>query len=83
MFSFGKTPCALCFRRVSPSGAVRSSGRAGIVVCRACYEQWDGAGRRCGQCGMTVQPQQQVSVFLKPQGAFGHAECGGIRMADQ
>lgn len=83
MLGFGSTPCVFCFRRVSPTGAIRSLDRRDLIVCRACYEQWDGAGRRCGQCGKLVQREQHIGVFLKPRGAFGHVECGGIHMVHQ
>ena len=80
MLGFGKVTCSFCDGRVSSKAALRARDWRDIVICTGCYEGWANGGRTCIQCGATVQDGQMPSAFLKPRRAFGHADCGGLRL---
>jgi hypothetical protein len=80
MFNWGKATCVFCDRRVPTKDAMRARDWKGVALCTACYEAWERAGRKCGQCGSVVHGTQEVSAFDKPKRTFGHADCGGMRL---
>lgn len=77
MFGFGKVTCALCQKEVTRNGALRARDGQKFAVCRACYDRWSAAGRRCTACQTAVRGSQEVGVFLDHH-ALGHADCGGV-----
>ncbi len=80
MFGLGKVTCAFCEGRVAPKDVLRARDWKDIAICAKCYASWTGAGRTCAQCGVVVEGTQATSAFLKPRRAFGHADCGGLRL---
>jgi hypothetical protein len=80
MFGLGKVTCAFCEGRVSPKDVLRAKDWKDIVICAKCYAHWTSTGRTCVQCGVVVEGTQATSAFLKPRHAFGHADCGGMRL---
>jgi hypothetical protein len=79
MFGFGKRQCTLCESRVPAREAFRAPDRVNGVVCRACFERWESAGRRCAECQTAVAGPQEVGAFFERR-SLGHADCGGVRL---
>ncbi len=65
--------------QVPKKDALRVSDRQDIAICTSCHERWDHAGRTCARCQTAVQGTQDIGVFLDRY-AFGHADCGGVRV---
>jgi hypothetical protein len=80
MFRIRRVVCVLCRDRASGGEAIRGCAATGVMVCRACYEEWERAGRYCAGCRTRVGADQEVGVFMDREG-FGHAECGAIWLA--
>lgn len=80
MFSIGQAICVLCRNRAPAAEALRGRAAKGVIVCRACYEEWERAGRTCARCRTTVRGGQEVGVFIDRHG-FGHADCGAVWLA--
>jgi hypothetical protein len=80
MLGFGTVTCSFCDGRISPWDALRARDWRDIVICTTCYANWASAGRTCVECGAAVDDAQTTSAFLKPRRAFGHADCGGLRL---
>lgn len=79
MFGFGKKTCAFCSAQVPAKQTLRVPDRSTGVVCRACYEQWERAGRTCAQCQTPVRGMQEVGAFFETS-SLGHADCGGVML---
>ncbi len=79
MFEWGIVTCAFCNVQVPRKRALRGSDRKDVVICETCYVQWSGAGRKCATCQTLVRDSQEVGVFLDRH-AFGHANCGAVRL---
>lgn len=79
MFNFGKRQCTLCGTRVASKQVLRAPDRINGFVCRACFEQWERAGRRCAECETAVIAPQEVGAFFEHR-TLGHADCGGVRL---
>ena len=80
MFGFGKAICFFCDRRVPRKAVFHGRDVSEVAVCVSCYERWELAGRRCVECQTVVHGPQDIAAFFKPRPAFGHADCGGIRL---
>jgi hypothetical protein len=80
MLGLRQVTCWFCDDHVAPKDAMRARDWRDIAICAACYASWASAGRTCVQCGKTVEGGQAPSAFLKPRPAFGHADCGGLRL---
>jgi predicted amidophosphoribosyltransferase len=78
MFGLFKRPCAFCAAPTPRRKAWRAPDRKG-VVCQACFERWERAGRRCPQCQTKVAGPQEIGAFFDRR-ALGHADCGGVRL---
>lgn len=81
MFGWGKATCVFCDRRVPKTEAMRLRDWKDMAICKTCFASWEQGGRKCGQCGSVVNGRQEVSAFDKPKRTFGHADCGGMRLA--
>lgn len=79
MFGWGKVTCAFCKVQVPKKGVLLGYDRKGVAVCQACYEQWYRAGRKCAACEAPVRGAQEIGVFLDRH-AFGHVDCGAVRL---
>lgn len=79
MFGQSRVTCAICRIQVRRKEALRGYDRKDVAVCRTCYEQWDRAGGTCAGCQTPVRGAQEVGVFLDRR-AFGHADCGAVRL---
>jgi hypothetical protein len=77
--SLGKVTCLFCQARVRRREARRAQPTKGAYVCGGCYARWDKAGRRCVACDTAVRGVQDVGLFADRK-AFGHADCGGVRV---
>lgn len=80
MLGFGKVQCSFCDGRIAAKNALRARDWRDIAICTACYGNWASTGRTCAQCGTVVDEAQAASAFLEPRRAFGHADCGGLRL---
>lgn len=79
MLGFLKVTCEFCNTRVPKSAARRGQDDRRALVCNACYEQWENAGRKCAACETSVRGMQDVGIFVDRKG-FGHADCSGVRL---
>jgi len=80
MLGFGKVPCIFCDRQIAKKEALRLRDRKDTAICRRCRDHWLHDGRKCAVCQTEVYGAQDVGVFLDRY-AFGHADCGGLRLA--
>jgi hypothetical protein len=80
MFGLGTFTCAVCGVRVSGKRVLRGRHRKGVGVCRACYDEWERAGRPCADCHRPVRGAQEIGV-CPDRHVFGHADCGGVWVA--
>ena len=80
MFRIGQTVCVLCRTRIPNHEVLRGRVSKGVIVCRACFNEWEQAGRRCAACDTPVRGGQEAGVFMQRPG-FGHADCGAIWLA--
>jgi len=77
MFTIFKKTCRLC--GTAAAKGFRVPDRINGFVCRACYEQWEAAGRTCSACATPVRGVQEVGAFFDER-ALGHADCGGLKL---
>jgi hypothetical protein len=69
--------CTFC--GMTGTKGFRIRDRLNSFICRACYEAWDVAGRKCTACDTSVRGIQEVGAFFE-QRALGHADCGGLKL---
>jgi hypothetical protein len=81
MFNWGKVMCVFCDRRVPKTAVIPLRDWKDMAICKASFASREQTGRKCGQCGSVVNGRQEVSAFEKPMRTFGHADCGGMRLA--
>lgn len=81
MLGLGKVTCILCDQRVARKEALAVRDRKGFTVCRRCVERWQENGGTCPQCRTPLGGPQDAGIFLEGRRAFGHADCGGLRLA--
>ena len=80
-FLMGRFRCQACeTRQPTANLAGRLAQKRGVGVCRKCYEDWQRGGRVCAKCKSDVKGTQEVA-FFPDRRAFGHFDCGGIKMA--
>ena len=77
MLGFWKKTCTFC-------GAVATKGfripdRMDSFICKACYETWEAAGRKCVACDTSVRGIQEVGAFFEKR-TLGHTDCGGLKL---
>jgi hypothetical protein len=77
MLGFWTKTCTLC--GAAAKKGFRTPERLNGFVCKACYESWEAAGRRCVACDTSVRGIQGVGAFFERQ-ALGHADCGGLKL---
>jgi hypothetical protein len=80
MLGFGKVTCILCDHRVARKEALAVRDRKGFAVCRQCVERWQTNGGTCPSCHAPLRGPQEAGIFLEGKRAFGHADCGGLRL---
>jgi hypothetical protein len=77
MLGFWRKSSAFC--GATAKKRFRTPDRVNGFVCRACFERWNGDGRRCVACGSPVNGTQEVGAFYD-QRSLGHADCGGLKL---
>jgi hypothetical protein len=79
-FRFGKVPCFVCDEQVARKNVFTVREQRGFTVCRPCLERWRARGGTCPECQTPLRGAQEPGIFLEGKRAFGHADCGALRL---